>query len=156
MKLAMNVSSRNENDDGGCVLACIDLTPGLAELTLQRIESLGELQARDQDADEIYYWNYDAVFFDPFLGPGHEGAPEDPWALTGERLLDRLEREQKGFVEVDSVFVVPEHQLAAIERSEMVVRQEAVAFIVIPKHGSFYVETVEVPSEVLRRAAKLA
>ena len=156
MKLAMNVSSRNENDDGGCVLACIDLTPGLAELTLQRIESLGELQARDQDADEIYYWNYDAVFFDPFLGPGHEGVPEDPWALTGEQLLDRLEREQKGFVEVDSVFVVPEHQLAAIERSEMVVRKEAVAFIAIPKHGSFYVETVEVPSEVLRQSAKLA
>ena len=58
MKLVMSVSSRNENDDGGCVLACIDLTPGLAALALQRIESLGELQARDQDADEIYYWNY--------------------------------------------------------------------------------------------------
>ena len=109
MKLAMNVSSRNENDDGGCVLACIDLTPRLAELALRRIASLGERQAQDRDADEVYYWNYDAVLFDPFLGPGHEGAPEDPWALTGERLLDRLEKEQKGFVEVDSLFVVPEH-----------------------------------------------
>jgi hypothetical protein len=77
MKLLMSVSSRNENDDG-CVLACIDLTPGLAELALQRIESLVKLQARDQDADEIYYWNYDAVFFDPFLGPSHEGEPQDP------------------------------------------------------------------------------
>ena len=77
MKLVMSVSSRNENDDGGCVLACIDLTPGLAALALQRIESLGELQARDQDADEIYYWNYDAVFFDPFLGPSHEGERHD-------------------------------------------------------------------------------
>jgi hypothetical protein len=38
----------------------------------------------------------------------------------------------------------------------MVVRSKAVAFIAIPKHGSFYVETVEVPSEVLRRAAKLS
>ena len=118
------------------------MTPQLAELALRRIASLGERQAQDRDADEVYYWNYDAVLFDPFLGPGHEGAPEDPWALTGERLLDRLEREQKGFVEVDSVFVVPEHQLAAIERSEMVVRKEAVAFIAIPKHGGFYVETV--------------
>ena len=35
----------------------------------------------------------------------------------------------------------------------MVVRSKAVAFIAIPKHGGFYVETVEVPSEVLRRAA---
>jgi hypothetical protein len=104
-------------------LACIDLTSQLAELALRRIASLGELQAQDRDADEVYYWNYDAVFFDPFLGPGYEGVPEDPWALTGEQLLDRLEREQKGFVEVDSLFVVPEHQLAAIERSEMVVRK---------------------------------
>ena len=121
-------------------LACIDLTSQLAELALRRIASLGELQAQDRDADEVYYWNYDAVFFDPFLGPGYEGVPEDPWALTGERLLDRLEREQKGFVEVDSLFVVPEHQLAAIDCSEMIVRKEAVAFIAIPKHGSFYVE----------------
>ena len=83
------------------------------------------------------------------------GEPEGPWALNGERLLDRLEKEQKGFVEVDSLFVVPEHQLAAIDCSEMVVRKEAIAFIAIPKHGSFYVETVEVPSEVLRQAAKL-
>ena len=156
MKLAMNVSSRNENDDGGCVLACIDLTPRLAELALQRIESLREPQSQDPDADEVYYWNYHGAFFDPFLGPDDEGAPEDPWALTGERLLDRLEREQKGFVEVDSLFVVPEHQLAAIDCSEMVVPSEAVAFIAIPKHGNFYVETVEVPSELLRRAAKLS
>ena len=94
MKLVMNVSSRNENDDGGCVLACIDLTPRLAELALRRIASLGELRAQDQDADEVYYWNYDAVFFDPFLGPGYEGEPEDPSA-TAERLLDRLDKEQK-------------------------------------------------------------
>ena len=156
MKLAMNVSSHNENDDGGCVLACIDLTPRLAELALRRIDSLGELQAQDRDADEVYYWNYDAVLFDPFLGPSHEGERQDPLAATGEQLLDRLDKLQEGFVEVDSLFVVPEHQLAAIDCSEMIVRKEAVAFIAIPKHGSFYVETVEVPSEVLRRAAKLA
>jgi len=127
MKLVMSVSSRNENDDGGCVLACIDLTPGLAELTLQRIESLGELQARDQDADEIYYWNYDAVFFDPFLGPSHEGERQDPLAATGEQLLDRLDKQQEDFVEVDSLFVVPEDELAAIECGQMIVRSECVA-----------------------------
>jgi hypothetical protein len=154
VKLVMSVSSRNENDDGGCVLACIDLTPRLAELALQRIESLGELQARDQDADEIYYWNYDAVFFDPFVGPGHDEESQDPLGATGEQLLKRLDKQQKGFVEVDSLFVVPEDELAAIECGQMIVRKEGVAFIAIPKHGSFYVETAQVPSEVLRRAAR--
>ena len=156
MKLVMNVSSRNENDDGGCVLACIDLTPQLAELALQRIESLRELKSRDPDTDEIYYWNYNAVFFDPFLGPGQDGESEDPLVATGEQLLDRLDKGQKGFVEVDSLFVVPEHQLATIECGQMMVRREGVAFIAIPKHGSFYVETAEVPSEVLRRAARVS
>ncbi len=155
MKVVMNVSSRNENEDGGCVLACIDLTPQLAELALRRIERLGELQAQDPNADEIYYWNYEAVFFDPFLGPGQDGKFEDPLAATREQLLDRLDKGQKGFVEVDPLFVGPEHQLAAIECGEMIVRKEGVAFIAIPKHGSFYVETSEVPSAVLRRAARV-
>jgi len=155
MKLVMNVSSRNENDDGGCVLACIDLTPQLAELALQRIESLRELQSEDPNADEIYYWNYDAMFFDPFVGPGHDGGPGDPLAATGE-LLDRLDKEQKGFVAADSLFVVPEYQLASIDCSQMIARKEGVAFNAIPKHGSFYVETAEVPSEILHRAAKLS
>src|SRR6516164_6755642 len=111
MKLAMNVSSRNENDDGGCVLACIDLTPRLEELALRRIASLGELQAQDQDADEIYYWNYDAVFFDPFLGPSHEGEAQDPLAATGEQLLDGLDKQQEDFVEVDSCLSFPRMNL---------------------------------------------
>jgi hypothetical protein len=157
MKLVMNVSSRNENDDGGCVLACIDLTPRLAELALRRIETLRDLQARDPDAAEIYYWNYDAVFFDPFLGAGHDGEPKDPLAATREPLLDRLDKEQKGLVEVESLFVVPEDQLAAIECGQMIVRREGIAFTAIPKHASFYVETTaEIPSEVLRPAAKLS
>ncbi len=153
MKMVMNVSSRNENDDGGCVLACIDLTPQLAELALRRVETLAELLARDRDADEIYYWNYDAVFFDPFLGPG--GGPEGASTAANEQLLDRLEKAANDFVEVDGAFHILTGQIAAIECGQMIVRKEGVAFVAIPKHASFYVETAEVPAEVLRRAAKL-
>jgi len=124
MKLVMNVSSRNENDDGGCVLACIDLTPQLAELALQRIESLLKLQSQDPDADEIYYWNYDAVFFDPLLGASHGREADDPLAAAGDRLLDRLDKEQKDLVEVDPLFVVPEYQLASIECGQMIARKD--------------------------------
>ena len=92
MKLVMNVSSRNENDDGGCVLACIDLTPQLAELALQRIEILLKLQSQDPDADEIYYWNYDAVFFDPLLGASHGREADDPLAVSESERTSRSSR----------------------------------------------------------------
>jgi hypothetical protein len=154
MKVVMNVSSRNENDDGGCVLACIDLTPQLVELALRRVETLAELQAQDQNADEIYYWNYDAVFFDPLLDSG--GSPEGASTTASEQLLDRLEKAANDFVEVDGKFHIPEGQIAAIECGQMIVRPEGVAFVAIPKHASFYVETAEVPAEVLHRAAKLS
>ena len=95
------------------------------------------------------------MFFDPFLGAGHDGEPEDSLA-TGEQLLDRLDKERKGLVEVDSLFVAPEDQLVTIECVEMIVRREGVALIAIPKHGSFYAETSKVPSEVLRRAARVS
>jgi hypothetical protein len=68
-------------------------------------------------------------------------------AATGEQLLDRLDKQQEDFVEVDSLFVVPEDEIAAIECGQMIVRSEGVAFIAIPKHGSFYVETADVPLE---------
>ncbi len=151
MKLVMNVSSRNENDDGGCVLAWIDLTVQLAELGLGRVETLAELQARDQDADEICYWNYDAIFFDPFLGPGDD--PEGASTAASEQLLDQLDMAATNFVEVDRTFDVPAAQIAAIECCQMIARKESIAFVAIPKHASFYVETAEVSAEVLRRAA---
>ena len=154
MKLVMNVSSRNENDDGGCVLAYIDLTVPLAELAPGRVATLAELQARDQDADEIYYWNYDAVFFDPFLGPSDD--PEGATTAANEELLERLEKAATDFVEVDGMFEIPAEQIAHIECSQMIARKQGVAFVAIPKHASFYVETAEVPAEVLRRALTLA
>jgi hypothetical protein len=100
MKLVMKVSSRNENDDGGCVLASIDLT---VQLALGRVEALAELQARDQDADEIYYWNYEAVFFDPFLGSGH--SPEGATSAANEEPLERPKKVQTTFIEVHGTIV---------------------------------------------------
>jgi hypothetical protein len=102
MRMIANVSSRNENDDGGCVLALIDLTSRLAKLVLRRMEIPCAIQAQDKEADTI-----------------------------------------------------SESQLAAVDCCQMTVRKEGVAFVAIPKHASFYVETAEIPTRVLRRAASL-
>lgn len=154
MKLIMKVSSRNENDNGGCVLALIHLAPEVAGLALRRIESLCAMQDQDPDADEIYYWNYDAEFFDPFHEPGVD--PEGVSAAAGPQLFEQLENVSSDFVEVDAAFRVPESQMASIECSQMIARKESIAFIAIPKHASFYVETPEIPREVLLRAASFS
>ena len=158
MKLILNVSSHNENDDGGCVLAAIDLTPQLAQLALRRIETLRTIKAQDENVEEIYCWNFDAVFYDPFLGVegDQEGIPEGRKALAGEELLESLDNSPNDFIEVDEAFEIPERQIARLDCCEMAVRNEGIAFVAIPKHASFYVETRELPTEILRRAAELS
>ena len=151
MKLIMKVSSRNENDDGGCVLASIHLTQDLAELALRRIDGLCAVQNQDPRADEIYYWNYDAEFFDPFLEPGAN--PQGASVAPDTQLFEQFEMASGDFIEVDTAFQVPKTQLASVECSQMIARKDGIAFVAIPKHASFYVETTEIPREVLRRAA---
>ena len=135
------------------MLALIDLTPGLAKLALRRIETLCAIQAQDKDVDEIYFWNYAPVFFDPFLDAG--ATPEGSRTAPDD-LLDRLQEAGNEFVEVDAGFKIPESQRARIDCCQMTVRKEGVAFVAIPKHASFYVETREVPTRVLRRAVGLS
>ncbi len=41
----------------------------------------------------------------------------------------------------------------AVECEQMIVRSASVAFMAIPKHASFYVETAEIPLAVLKAVA---
>ena len=62
----------------------------------------------------------------------------------------------RDFIEADEAFEIAENQIAAVECSQTVVWKEGVAYTAIPKHGSFYVETAEIPAEALLRAAQLS
>jgi hypothetical protein len=115
MKLILNVSSRDENDDGGWVLALLDLTPWLAERALSRIEILRAIRAQDEVADEIYYWNSDVAFFDPFLACNDDSALKSQLAVPPEQLFEHLEKAAKDFIEVKAGFKIPEGQIARID-----------------------------------------
>lgn len=41
----------------------------------------------------------------------------------------------------------------AVECEQMIVREDSIAFMAIPKHASFYVQTVEIPLVMLKAAA---
>ncbi len=43
-------------------------------------------------------------------------------------------------------------KIAAVECEQMIVREDSIAFMAIPKHASFYVQTVEIPLAMLEAA----
>ncbi|MGD0456735.1 MAG: hypothetical protein ABSC21_03210 [Terriglobia bacterium] len=53
--------------------------------------------------------------------------------------LDELAIEEKEIVYVPETFQVSPHQIAAVECEQMIVRDDSIAFMAIPKHASSYV-----------------
>ena len=154
MRVVLKVTSSNENYNGGCEYALLDLTPDLASLALRRIAVLKEQRNLDPDIDETYYWAY---FVDCYFDPWAESAEgvkegEGTSSAVGDT-LDELKIEDNGVVSVPENFHVAPSQYAAVESEQMVVRADAIAFMAIPKHGSVRAETREIPLAMLEAAA---
>ena len=60
--------------------------------------------------------------------------------------------EEKEIVCVPETFLVPPSQIAAVECAQMIVRKDSIVFMALPKHASFYVQTVEIPLAMLEAA----
>lgn len=143
MKIVLQVFSGNENCDGGCELALVDLVADLAALALQRCRTLKEEKSRDPDVDESYYWDSAARYFSPWtvpVGADKEGGTAGPEL---EAVADEVEA--KGVVLVPEDFDVPQSHFASVECQQMIVGRDSIRFLAIPKHASFYVQTAEIP-----------
>ncbi len=151
MRIVLKVSSSNEYCNGGCEFALLDLTPELARLALGRIATLREEKNRDPDIDEVYYWAYFAEYFSPWKDLASSAEELESTTVTLEGMLDELSIEEKEIVCVPETFEVPPHQIA-VECEQMVVRLDSIVFMAIPKHASFYVQTVEIPLAMLEAA----
>ena len=151
MRVVLKVTSSNENYNGGCEYALLDLTPDLASLALRRIAVLKEQKNLDPDIDETYYWAY---FVDCYFDPWAESAEdvkegEGTNSAVGDT-LDELKIEDNGVVSVPENFHVAPSQYAAVESEQMVVRADAIAFMAIPKHCSVRVQTARNPDHHAR------
>ena len=153
----LRVSSSNQHDTGGCELALIELTPELASLALGRIAALRELKSVDPDLDEMYYWAYFIeCYFDPWLSPTSSQKTGETEETRLADVLDQLESHNSGSLGVPAHFQIPSSQVAAVECEQMVVRRDSIAFMAIPKHTSFYVQTAEIPVTMLEAVAASA
>ncbi|MHB8655717.1 MAG: hypothetical protein ACYDA9_17775 [Terriglobia bacterium] len=155
MKLILRVSSSNEYYDGGCEYAAVELTRELAHLALRRIEVLKEHKKTDELVYETYYWDFNAEYFS--LRADFTNLPEKvkTTILTVAEIVEALGVEEKEVVTAPDDFEVVEAQIAAVECGQMLVGEDGIAFLAIPKHCDFYVTTAEIPVSVLQEAASI-
>ncbi len=153
MKLLLRVSSNNQYCDGGCEFAAVDLTRELASIALRRIQVLKEYKKNDESVYETYYWAFHAEYFSPWADV--TSVPENVRTAMQPMpgIMETLEVEEKEVATAPDDFEVVEAQIAAVECEQMVVREDGIAFLAIPKHCDFYVTTAEIPVSVLQEAA---
>ena len=152
MKVVLKVSSSNENCIGGCDFALVELSPELAALALRRIAALREQKKLDPDIDETYFWAYFAEYFSPWRNLASAERDVETACLALADVLEDLRIEEEGAVTVPESFQVLPSQVARVECEQMIVREDSIAFIAIPKHASFRVQTVELPLARLEAA----
>jgi hypothetical protein len=145
MRLISTVTCPDEISD--CDYALIDLTPELARLGLTRIARLKEHKTRDSDLLEIYFWDFHALYFSPWLA--EDTAEADALA----QMIEQLPAGSSELSVAAADFGVSEHLCARVECCQMIVREEGIAFLTIAKHTSFYISAAEIPSRLLEEAA---
>ena len=153
MRILLKVTSSNEYCDGGCEFALVVLSPELAALALQRIAALRDQRTLDPNVDETSYWAYFAAcYFSPYAGLAIGNKDVEGTSVSIGDMLDDLPIEEREVVHIPEIFQVPSSQTAAVECEKMLVRADSIAFTAIPKHASFYVQTVEIPIATLEAA----
>jgi hypothetical protein len=155
MKLILRVSSSNEYCDGGCEFTSIDLTRELANIALRRVQVLKDHKKNDGSIYETYYWDFHAEYFSPRadFSDVPENVKTAMFAMA--EIVEELGVEEKEVVTAPDDFEIVEEQIAAVECEQMVVREDGIAFLAIPKHCDFYVSTSEIPVTMLESAAAL-
>ena len=152
MRILLKVTSSSEDGDGGCEYALVDLSPELAALVLQRVAALRDQMTLDPNIDQTSYWAcFVACYFSPYADMAIPEANESASLMLGDP-LDELQIEDREIVCVPEIFQVRSSLIAAAECEKLLVRADSITFSAIPKHASFYVQTVEIPPAMLEAA----
>jgi hypothetical protein len=156
MRVLLKVWSSNPDCDGGRDYAAVEIGEELAQLMLRRINVLNEQKALDCSLYETYYWDSSPEYFSPWAGHPAESGEIDAPAAALEEILDRLGADTKEALIAPPDFVVPESHIAAVECSQMVVRDDGIAFTALVRHSDIYLTTAEIPKEIIESAPATA
>ncbi len=155
MHLILNAHSSDENYNGDCDYAIVDLTPALAEEIRRRVALARQAGQQDNDLYELYFWGSTADFYDHNIldacqeaaaaasGPDPDQAARD-W-------LDDFERREYAAVPAGIDFTV--HEAQRTECDQVIIRcspsshrpEFEIAWTTIPRHSDVYVTTCDLP-----------
>lgn len=95
----------------------------------------------------MYFWDYHVEYFSPW------NAEERARPDSLSEMLGKLPTVAGDLRSAPDDFAVPENFLGRVECCQMIVREDAIAFIAIPKHTSYYIRTAEIPLQMIEAAA---
>jgi hypothetical protein len=145
MKLVSLVES--DHDTSGCDYALIDLNRDLARIALGRLKAFKAHKKTDPQLDEMYFWDSHVEYFSPW------NAKEGDEGDSLSEVLGKLPVVTDDLMRVPDDSAIPENSLARVDCSEMIIRDDTIAFIAIPKHASYYVRTAEIPLQTIEAAS---
>jgi len=152
MRVVLKVWSSNPDYSTGCDYAAVEISQELAKLMLRRINVLSEQKALDPALYETYYWDSSPEYFSPgAVAPVEPGEIDEPTAAL-EEILNSLEVDTKETVIAPLDFRVSESHIAAVECSQMVVRDGGIAFSALVRRTDIYVTTAEIQRDVIASA----
>jgi hypothetical protein len=138
MKILFNCYANNENFDG-CQYALIELSDEAKKEIIARRELFQMVKSKDSGLWSLTFWDAACEFYDY-----DDWAPED--AFTDEQ-AKRFEAQ--GYLVLPDDFEESEADAARTECDRMVVTADSVYWKCIAKHTDVYVETRQLPYEVL-------
>jgi hypothetical protein len=149
MRVVLKVWSSSPDYSGGCDYAVVEFSVELAKLTIRRINVLNEQKALDPPLYEMYYWDSSPEYFSPWVDRASQAGQVQESGVNLEEMLENLEVDTKETVLAPSHFQVPESQIVVVECSQMVVRDDAIAFSGLLRHTDIHVTTAEIPKDVI-------
>lgn len=138
-KLILSTTSSNENWNGDCDYAIVGINNDLIQIVKARKRLFDMVIAFDSKLYKMYFWDWSAVFFSPYL------------SKLDLEFTDKFEH-----CDFDDIWIlpvdleIPEAAFARVECTQMIVREEGIAWVTIPKHSSVYVITVKIPYNILK------
>ena len=152
MQVLLKVWSSNPEYSGGCDYAVVEIDEGLAKLMLRRITSLCELRALDPSLFEAYFWDSSPEYFSPWENRANQSGEVQNSADNLEKMLENLQVDSRESVVAPPDFRVPENKIATVECSQMIVRDDGVAFTALLRHSDIYVTTADIPRAFISSA----
>ncbi len=156
MHIILKARSSDENYNGDCDYAVVDLTLALAEKIRHRVAVARQAQEQCNDIYELYFWDSTANFYDQnVLAPCQEAAAAAARGLaleqTGRDWLNDFE--QRGYAVVPAGIDFTAHEAQRTEVDQMIVRRSdsslqpefEIAWTASAKFTDVYVTTCELP-----------